>query len=473
MEDRTLSDDLAMMSATDLVARYRTVRLSPVEVVRAVLDRIDAGDALLNAFCFRDDTAAMKAARESEARWRSGTPLGLLDGVPAAIKDQTLAKGWRTLRGSLTISPDQPWDEDSPAVARMREHGAVFVGKTTLPEFAWKGVTDSPLTGVTRNPWNPEKTPGGSSGGAAAAAAVGMGALHIGSDGGGSIRIPCAFTGVFGIKPSFGLVPLYPPVPVGTLAHVGPLTRTVSDSALMLTVIALPDPEQRDWFAMRHQPRDYRVGLESGVHGLRVAYSRTLGYAEVEAEVAELVDKAVRVFESLGAVIEDVDPGFETPEETFRVHFFGRLGAVGEGLTAEQRALLDPGLQEVMEIGKRYTPRDWFVAEAEREVLGRYMNLFMTKYDLLMTPQLPLVAFEVDAEVPAGRGMSRWVDWTPFTYPFNLTQQPAASVPCGVTSEGLPVALQIVAAKYRDDLVLSASRAYESVHPFLMPPLPW
>ena len=347
------------------------------------------------------------------------------------------------------------------------------MGKTSLPEFAWKGVTDSPLTGITRNPWNPERTPGGSSGGAAAAAAVGMGDLHIGSDGAGSIRIPCAFTGVFGVKPSFGLVPAYPPVPVGTVSHVGPMARTVTDAALMLTVTALPDPQQRDWFALPYVPRDFRIGLEGGVHGLRIAYSRTLGYAEVDPAVAELADKAVVVFDSLGAIVEEVDPGFENPYEMFKVHFCGHLAAMGEGLTAEQRTLLDPGLRELMEIGKRYTPRDWFLAEMAREALGRHMNLFMTKYDVLITPQLPLVAFEAGVDVPAGRGMSWWLDWNPFAYPFNFTQQPAAAVPCGLTPEGLPAALQIVAPKYRDDLVLRASRAYESVHPFVMPPAPW
>lgn len=468
-----MSEDLAMLSATELTTRYRTKQLSPVDVVRAVLDRIDAVDPLLNAFCFRDDDAALAMARKSEARWHKGTPLGLVDGVPTTVKDQTLAEGWPTRRGSLTTPADQLAGEDSPVVARLREHGAVFVGKTTLPDLAWKGVCDSPLTGTTRNPWNLEKTPGGSSGGAAVAAATGMGALHIGSDGGGSIRIPCAFTGVFGIKPTFGIVPAYPPVPVGTVSHVGPIVRSVTDAAQMLTVISLPDPEQRDWFAIPCTPRDFRVGLEGGVHGLRIAYSRTLGYAEVEPEVRGLVDEAVSVFQTLGAFVEEVDPGFDTPYQLFSIHFFGHLAALGEGMTAEMRALLDPGLQNAMEIGARYTPRDWFLAETGREALGRFMNRFMSRYDLLITPQVPIVPFEVDADVPPDSNMVNWLDWSPFTYPFNFTQQPAATVPCGLTAEKLPVALQIVGPKYGDDLVLRASRAYESVHPFEMPMVYW
>ncbi|MCS6855984.1 MAG: amidase family protein, partial [Elioraea sp.] len=205
-------------------------------------------DPVLNAFCLVAWRTALAAARESERRWMKGEPQGLLDGVPVSIKDLVLTRGWPTLRGSKTIDPKGPWKDDAPCVARLREHGAVLIGKTTTPEFGWKGVTDSPLTGVTRNPWDPRLTPGGSSGGAAAALAAGMGPLAIGTDGGGSIRIPCAFTGVFGLKPSFGRVPAWPLSPMGTVAHVGPMTRSVADAALMMNVIALPDT--RDWHAL-------------------------------------------------------------------------------------------------------------------------------------------------------------------------------------------------------------------------------
>src|SRR3954462_10971001 len=271
-----MKTDPALISATELLCLYRSRSLSPVEVAQACLDRIAALDPDLNAFALIDGDAALKAARASEERWIKGEPLGLVDGVPATIKDLILTKGWPTLRGSKAISPDQPWEEDAPATARLREHGAVLLGKTTTPELGHKGVTDSPLTGITRNPWNPAMTPGGSSGGAAVAAATGMGALHVGTDGGGSIRIPASFTGIFGLKPSFGRVPAYPLSPFGTLAHVGPMTRTVSDAALMLTVIS--EPDGRDWHALPSDRRDYRIGLEAGIAGLRLAYSRRLGY---------------------------------------------------------------------------------------------------------------------------------------------------------------------------------------------------
>src|SRR6185369_17099019 len=262
-----------------------------------------------------DAPAAEAAALASATRWQRGEPMGPLDGVPTTIKDLVLTKGWSTLRGSKAISPDQPWDEDAPAVARLREAGAILLGKTTTPEFGWKGVTDSPLTGITRNPWNPVKTPGGSSGGGAAAVAAGMGPLTLGTDGGGSIRIPCAFTGLVGLKPSFGRVPAWPLSPFGTVAHIGPMTRTVHDAALLLNVIAQPDA--RDWLALPADACDYAAGLEEGVRGWRIAYSADLGYADVEPEVATLVRQAALRFIELGATVDEAHPGFEGVEEIF------------------------------------------------------------------------------------------------------------------------------------------------------------
>src|SRR5438094_1845841 len=269
-----MTADLCALSATELLDAYRKHELSPVEVTRGVLERIDKLNPVVNAFNLVSDRA-LEDAKASEARWLAGQPRGLLDGVPASIKDIILTKGWPTLRGSKTVDPKGPWNDDAPATARLREHGAVLLGKTTTPEFGWKGVTDSPLTGITRNPWNPAKTPGGSSGGAAAAVAAGMGPLAVGTDGGGSIRIPCSFTGLFGIKGSFGRVPAWPLSPFGTVAHVGPITRDVADAALMLNVLSLPDA--RDWYALPYEPRAYRARLATGLRALRITYSPNLG----------------------------------------------------------------------------------------------------------------------------------------------------------------------------------------------------
>lgn len=463
-------NDLVKLSATELVARYRQKSLSPVEVTEAVLAQIEACDTAVNAFRIVDGDNAMADARASEARWAKGAPCGLVDGVPTTIKDIVLTKGWSTLRGSQITDPDQAWEEDAPCTARLREHGAVLLGKTTTPEFGWKGVTDSPVTGITRNPWHTDRTTGGSSGGAAAAAALGMGALHIGTDGGGSVRIPSGFTGVFGHKPSFGRVPLWPGSAFGTLSHVGPLTRTVHDAALMLSVIA--EPDARDWTALPYEKRDYRDGLDDGIAGMRIAFSPTLGYAEVDPEIGELVREAVSTMGDLGATVEEIDPGFDDPAETFRRHWFGAAAKMVDSFTPEQQALLDPGLRDVAAAGAAITFNEFMDAVEARNQLGEAMSRFHEDYDLLLTPTLPIPAFRAGQETPDPAKQPRWPVWTPFSFPFNLTQQPAASVPCGFTSEGLPAGLQIVGPKHADTLVLRAARAYETICPFRMPDTP-
>jgi aspartyl-tRNA(Asn)/glutamyl-tRNA(Gln) amidotransferase subunit A len=464
-----MKNDLCSLSATELLHLYRSRKASPVEATRAVLDRIAKLNPVLNAFCLVDEKAALASAKTSEARWKKGEPSGLVDGVPTSIKDLLLTRGWPTLRGSKTISAAGPWNDDAPVVARLREQGAVLLGKTTTPEFGWKGVTDSPLTGITRNPWNRRMTPGGSSGGGAAAVAAGMGPLTVGTDGGGSIRIPCAFTGLFGLKPSFGRVPAWPLSPFGTVAHVGPMTRTVADAALMMNVLSLPDA--RDSFALPYDARDYRVGLDDGVRGLRIAYSADLGYAEVEPEVAALAKKAALRFAELGAHVEEADPGFENAGPLFTTHWFAGAAALLSSFPAERAKLIDAGLREVARQGAKIRLLDFLDAAKKRGELTARMNHFHEKYDLLLTPTLPLAAFEAGRELADVVKERRWTDWTPFSYPFNLTQQPAASVPCGLTKKGLPVGLHIVGPRYADALVLRASRAFESLQPIPMPDL--
>ena len=449
--------ELWALTATELVEAFRKKTLSPVEVTKAVLARIEQLNPKLNAFCLVSESA-LEDARASEQRWTAGQPKGLLDGVPVSIKDIILTKGWPTLRGSKTIDPKGPWNDDAPATARLREHGAVLLGKTTTPEFGWKGVTDSPLTGITRNPWNTAKTPGGSSGGAAAAVASGMGPLAVGTDGGGSIRIPCSFTGLYGIKPSFGRVPAWPLSPFGTVAHVGPMTRTVADAALMLNVLAQPDA--RDWHSLPYDARDWRMGLDGGVADLRIAYSPDLGYAKVDPEVRKIIDDAVKVFSDLGAKVEHKDPGFADPAPIFTAHWFSGAAFLMKGV--KNQKLVDPGLREVAEQGAKITTDQLLDAQMKRGALGLHMNLFHREYDLLITPTLSIAAFDAGKEVADKMLQERWTDWTPFSFPFNLTQQPAASIPCGLTKAGLPVGLHIVGPRYADALVLRASQAFET-----------
>ncbi|MFF1710681.1 amidase [Streptomyces sp. NPDC058268] len=462
--------ELTDLTAVQLVDAYRKGEFSPVDATRAALRRAEEVQPTVNAFVRIDGEEALAQAESSAARWRSGEPQGLLDGVPVSVKDILLQRGGPTLRGSKTVRTEGTWDEDAPSVARLREHGAVFIGKTTTPEFGWKGVTDSPQSGITRNPYDTSRTAGGSSGGSAAAVALGAAPLSLGTDGGGSVRIPGAFCGIFALKPTYGRVPLYPASAFGTLAHVGPMTRDAADAALMMDVISGPDP--RDWSQLGPVADSFRTGIEGGVRGLRIAYSPSLGgQVAVRPAVAAAVRQAVESLAAQGAYVEETDPDFTDPVEAFHTLWFSGAARVTQHLPPERRELLDPGLREICAQGARYSALDYLAAVDVRMELGRRMGRFHQTYDLLITPTLPITAFEAGAEVPKGSGHRRWTGWTPFTYPFNLTQQPAATVPCGVDREGLPVGVQIVGARHADAMVLRAAHAlYEAGSARITPP---
>jgi len=477
------AEDIAYLSATELVAAYRSRQLSPLEVTRIVLERIDTLNPRLNAFVLVDAEAALRDARASEDRWLRGEPMGPLDGVPTSVKDLILARGWPTLRGSRTVDPAGPWDVDAPSTARLREAGAVLLGKTTTPEFGWRGSTDSPLSGITRNPWDLRKTPGGSSGGAVAAITAGMGALATGTDGGGSIRIPGDFTGTVGIKAHFGRVPAWPLSPMGTVAHVGPQTRTVEDAALMLDVLARPDA--RDWMALPPPQGSWAAALAgdasraggmtlgTDLRGLRIAYSPRLGYVPfVDAEIEAAVAKAAEVFASLGATVERIDPPIADPAKTFAVHWFSSARNLLHRLPESQLALLDPGLRGSIEFAARYTVDDFLDAQKARGELAVTLQRFHADWDLMLTPGTAVQPFDVGRvmpDVPPGvtpLNAFDWTWWTPFSFPFNLTQQPALVMGCGFSTAGLPLSLQLVAPNHREDLCLRAARAYEQVTPW-------
>ncbi len=461
--------DLADCTATQLLALYRSGQASPVEATEAALARIARLNPLLRAFCHVAADEARASAQASEKRWQDGTPIGPLDGVPASIKDLILTRGMPTLRGSATVDTAQPWDTDAPATARLREAGAVLLGKTATPEFGCKGETNSPLNGITRNPWDTSKTPGGSSGGTAAAVAAGMGAISVGTDGAGSVRIPAAFCGNFGLKPSFGRVPAYPLSPFGSVAHLGPHTMSVEDAALMLNVLAQPDA--RDWTSLPPDGRDYTVGLHDGVRGLRVAWSPTLGYARnVDAEVAAACASAVRQLEQMGAQVEAIDPGFEDPLDITCGLWFVGAWTIWSSLSNEQQRVTDPDFAAEARLGEAISALDVQRLHLRRGLLGSHMRQFMQRFDLLITPSVAIPAFDAK---PAGHERlepAAMLGWTPFSYPFNLTQQPACSIPCGLTSAGLPIGLQIVGPMFGDALVLRAARAFESVMPIRRPP---
>jgi aspartyl-tRNA(Asn)/glutamyl-tRNA(Gln) amidotransferase subunit A len=452
----------ADLAATELVDCFRTRELSPLEALDACLARIAERDPAVNAFRLVDEERAREHAAAAEARWTRGEPNGLLDGVPVAIKDVLLTRGWPTLRGSKALDPAGPWDVDAPAVASLTRHGAVAVGKTTTPEFGWKGLTDSPLDGITRNPWDTAMTPGGSSGGSAAALAAGMVPLALGTDGGGSIRIPCGFCGVAGLKPTYGRVPAWPASPFGVLAHTGPMARTVGDVALLLDVLS--EPDRRDWTALEPPAVHFRDPT-GGVEGLRIAFSGDLGYASVDPEVAQAVARAAERLEALGAHVERIDPGFADPRPAFQMLWFAGAARILADLPGGSEQLLDPNLVRTARLGAAHTALDYLRALQARDAIGLRMSEFLATWDLLVTPTLPIPAFEAGVDVPPGSDDPDWPSWTPFTFPFNLTQQPAGSVPCGFTATGLPVGLQIVGPRYGDALVLRAMAAYEAAHP--------
>ncbi|WP_366657352.1 amidase [Fodinicurvata sp. EGI_FJ10296] len=468
MTDSTLPTDPALWPATAMVTAYRAGTLSPVEVVAACLRAVERDNGRLNAFNAVDADGACAAARKSEARWAAGRPIGPADGVPASVKDIVLAKGWPTLRGSRTTDPLQTWDEDSPVVAGLRDAGCILIGRTTTPEFGWKGVTDSPLTGITRNPWDDSKTPGGSSGGAAVAAACGMAALNVGTDGGGSVRIPAAFTGIFGLKPSFARIPVHPPSVFGSISHVGPMTRTVADAALMMQITARSD--DRDWTRPPFPELDFTAALDRPMAKSRIGVVKTFNGHHVDPEIAALFDDAVEVFADLGADLRPVTLPFEGIEEIFRIHWHGAAAVAVGNIPEARRNLIDPGLRAIAEDGDRITKAEYIAAMNERARIGAAVNKLYRDIDLLLMPTIPIPAFEAGHDVPPDSAFGGWPDWTPFTPPFNLTQQPAATVPCGLTASGLPAGLQIVGPMHDDAAVMAASHAFEQARPFALPP---
>jgi len=458
-------EDLCFTPAAEMVRLIRSRKVSPVEIMRATVARIERLDPRLNALCTPTFETAMEGARAAEAAVIRGEHLGLLHGIPTTIKDLALTKGVRTMGGS-NLYRDRIPTIDHAHVERLREAGAIIIGKTTVPELGWKGNGDSPVTGITHNPWKHGMNAGGSSAGAAVCAAAGMGPLHQGSDGAGSVRMPAAFCGVFGLKPSYGRIPYWPMPNNGAISHVGPITRTVADSALMLQAMAGPD--DRDAASLESQPEDFVGQLDHGIKGLKVAYSPDLGYLRVDPEVAARVESAARVFEELGGKVELVDPGWGDPIEMEHVLFTSAYAGMLGHLLDEWADRLDPGLVALTRHGMRYSAGDYCRAQGERLQYYDKVQALFQRYDLLLTPALSVAAFDAKRLIPEHWEQHPWdwLRWAGFSYPFNLTWLPAATCPCGFTTEGLPVAIQIVAGRFQDLRVLQASRAFESARPW-------
>lgn len=465
-----MSDDLTQQTAAKLSSLYRKGKVSPVETMKAVLARTARLNPRINAFRHVDDEAALKAARASERRWTKGAPLSPLDGVPVSIKELVRVKGWQASMGSK-LTDKTPAGEDAPAVARLREAGAIVFAQSTSSEYGHKGVTDSPLNGITRNPWNLDRTPGGSSGGAGAAVAAGLGPIAVGTDGGGSVRIPASFSGLVALKATFGRVAAWPPSMTGDLANTGPMCRTVLDCALMMNVIAKPDP--RDAYSLPEDTTNYAKAMGGDLKKLKVGFVLRFGDHPLDDDVADLVTKAAKEFARLGCKVEEAEAPFPHAEagQAFVVHWLAAMQRLLKLFPESRHGEFDPSLLAQAKTGAGYSLQDVVSAQVTRRDLANAWNLFLAKYDLLLSPTIAVPAFEAGRNQPLGPDGAPNARWSPYTAQFNMSRHPAASVPCGLSRDGLPVGLQIVAGHYRDALVLRAAARYAETSPIRFPAL--
>jgi aspartyl-tRNA(Asn)/glutamyl-tRNA(Gln) amidotransferase subunit A len=472
----TTANEICRMDALTLAGLIRGKKLSPVEVVDAMLARMDKLEPVLHAYCTPTPELARATAKQVEKDIMTGKNVGPLAGVPYGVKDLICTKGIKTVSGSLAYKDFVP-DEDDVVVERMRDAGAIILGKTNVPEFGYSGVGHNPVFETTRNPWNTDRTPGGSSAGSGAAVASGMGPFALGSDGGGSVRIPSCFSGLYGMKASMGRVPLYPGVKDErypgvssweALEHIGPMSRTVADSALMLSVIAGPD--DRDNRTLPYEVGfDWMQSLKGDLKGKKVAFTLDWGgYAAVDPRVKKIVTNAVKVFErDLGCHVEEANPGWENPYQGFWGMVMRESDLKGMRAIAKQLGdKMTPHLKAVIET--QWTDEQFTDAMVMRKHVCNKMWRFMRKYDLLLTPTLAVPPFEVGIQGPTvidGKEVDQF-EWLHFTYPMNLTGQPAATVPAGWTDDGLPVGLQIVGRHLGDAMVLRASACFEAAQPW-------
>jgi aspartyl-tRNA(Asn)/glutamyl-tRNA(Gln) amidotransferase subunit A len=454
--------DPALLTAEEMLGYFTRRQLTPVDVLQAITRRVARLNPGLNAFAVMNP-GALQAAGESTTRWRIGRPLGILDGVPCTVKDLVDLAGFPTRRGSRTTSAD-PVPDDAPLVAGLKAAGAVILGKTTTTEFGWKSPGDCPLHGITRNPWNPDYTTGGSSSGAGAAGAACFGPLHVGTDAGGSVRIPAAWCGLVGLKPTYGRIPQWPASAFASVACAGPMTRTVRDAALMFSAMARWD--LRDPFCLPDEPRDWCDGIEDGVSGMTVGILRNPGFnAPVDADGAAAVERAAQILTDAGAFVEEADAGLPETSSVFGRVWGAALARLVAGMPSQLVGLLDPGIREVAQTLGGMTAIDFMDAEATRASAGHAMARLHQRYDLVLCPTVPAGPPLADAPtVDPVRAL--WTAWAPWTFTFNLTRQPAISVPMGPRADGMPNSVQIAAAQFRDDWVLRAARVIEVAQPF-------
>ncbi len=457
-----MSAEFDTMSAMEMRRRVASRDISPVDLTKRALAKAEATQSTLNAFYLLMPDEALAAAKAAEDAVMKGDPLGAIHGIPFSAKDLMAVKGVGYASGSRTMKSNIA-TVDAPAVERAKAAGGILIGKTTTSEFGCKPVGDSPLTGITRHPWNLDKTPGGSSAGAAASVAGGITPFALGTDGGGSVRIPAAFTGLAGIKGQFGRVPVWPTSATPTLAHVGPLARSVEDAALLFSVVAGFD--RRDPFSVAGPVPDVLGATLFPVAGMRIAYSPTLGYARPDPEVVKLTDRAALMFEDMGCHIERIETVFETdPADLWTAEFYAGVGIRLRSFMETQRDLLDPAVADVLEPALSQDMRDYYTKVFARYALREKIREFFQRFDLLISPVLPVTSLDAGKNIPDYLHDRNLVSWVYYTYPFNLTGQPAASVCAGIAPDGMPVGLQIVGRSHREDDVVSAAAAFERMN---------
>jgi Asp-tRNA(Asn)/Glu-tRNA(Gln) amidotransferase A subunit family amidase len=459
--------ELYFTPATVLREKILYRELSSVELVEAILRRIEEKDDKVHAMVTVDTDSVMRDARAADEALAKGDIAGPLHGIPVTVKDLFPTKGLRTTYGSKFMEDFVP-DFDDIATGRLRAAGAIILGKTNTPAYGHKDMCDNLIMEATRNPWKLDRTSGASSGGAGAAAAAGFGPLALGSDGAGSIRIPAALCGVYGMKPSFGRVPYWPNTDYwGTRSHIGPMTRTVRDAALMLSVMAGPDP--RDPQSIDATQENYLDHCHGSLKGLKIAWSSDFGYAPIDTEIREQTARAVKIFQELGATVVEANPQWDDPRDWHAVIYRAGIAVRHGPKMDEKPEWIDESLEYLIREGRQISAETVLKAQSARSTFYNQAQDFMKDYDLLICPAMPIGAWEYDGqpgqaegkEIPK-RGGGRW----PLMFPFNVLGWPAASAPCGFTSEGLPIGLQLIAPWHRDDLCIKASAAFEQAQPW-------
>jgi Asp-tRNA(Asn)/Glu-tRNA(Gln) amidotransferase A subunit family amidase len=460
-------EEICFMSACEMAEKIKTQELTSLEITETIIERIEKVNPIINAYCTTSFDLAREMAEKADMAVKKRLKLGILNGIPTSIKDLIETKGVRTTYGSKIYENYIP-NEDDLTVKKLKDAGIVLLGKTNTPEDGHKAITDNLIFGESKNPWNIKKTCGGSSGGAAAAVSAGLGPLALGSDGGGSVRIPSCFCGVYGLKPNFGRIARnFTHIAFSDLSHYGPIVRYVKDAALMLDVMAGPDPIDKHSIPL--QNTNFLKNLKEKPKRLKIGYSMDLGFVKaIDDDVEKAVFTAAQKFEKFDWKVEEAKLKFKNAYNTFTIIVTAALAYDYKLLMNKWRDKLTPTLVKMIDAGMSYKSLDLIQAESQRKEIERSITDFFKRYDIMITPTTTIPAFELGIMFPeriAGKTVSP-TGWMPFAFPFNMSWNPAASIPCGWSKEGLPIGMQIIGRLLDETTVLQVSKAFEDICPW-------